>query len=130
MAVMGDPPGDISALFGVERKRLLDLLTSLEPTDWFRETPCPGWSVLGLVSHLVNGDLGMLSRHRDNYLGTPPPDGADESEFIEWLDELMQEWVSATKGLSPRVAIGLLAWSGPRWWTTSTLRTQWNELRC
>ena len=111
---MGDPPGDISALFGVERKRLLDLLTSLEPTDWFRETPCPGWSVLGLVSHLVNGDLGMLSRHRDNYLGTPPPDGADESEFIEWLDELMQEWVSATKGLSPRVAIGLLAWSGPQ----------------
>ena len=56
----------------------------------------------------------MLSRHRDNYLGTQPPDGADESEFIEWLNELMQEWVSATRGLSPRVAIGLLTWSGPQ----------------
>ena len=43
MAVEGDPPGDISALFGVERGRLLDLLNSLEPTDWSRETPCPGW---------------------------------------------------------------------------------------
>ncbi len=114
MAVAGGPPGDISALFGVERSRLLDLLNSLEPSDWSRETPCPGWSVLGLVSHLVNGDLGVLSRHRDNYLGTRPPDGADESEFIEWLDDLMQAWVSATRGLSPRVAIGLLTWSGPQ----------------
>jgi hypothetical protein len=70
--------------------------------------------VLGLVCHLVNGDLGMLSRHRDNYLGTQPPDGDDESDFIHWLDNLMQEWVSATRGLSPRVAIGLLTWSGPQ----------------
>jgi uncharacterized protein (TIGR03083 family) len=114
MAVEGGPPGDISALFGVERGRLLDLLNSLEPTDWSRETPCPGWSVLGLVSHLVNGDLGVLSRDRDHYLGTPPPDGADESEFVQWLDLLMQEWVSATRGLSPRVATGLLGWSGPQ----------------
>jgi uncharacterized protein (TIGR03083 family) len=114
MAVVGDPPGDMPRLFGLERARLLELLTSLEPTDWDRETPCPGWSVLGLVSHLVSGDLGMLSRHRDHYLGTPPPSGADESEFIEWLDELMQEWVAATRGLSPRVSIGLLTWSGPQ----------------
>ena len=114
MAVVGGPPGDISALFGLERGRLLDLLNSLEPKDWSRETPCPAWRVLGLVSHLVNGDLGVLSRDRDHYLGTRSPDGADESEFIEWLDELMQGWVSATRGLSPRVAIGLLSWSGPQ----------------
>jgi hypothetical protein len=114
MAVVGGPPGDISALFRLERGRLLDLLKSLAPTDWSRDTPCPGWKVLGLVSHLVNGDLGVLSRNRDHYLGTRPPDGADESEFIEWLDELMKEWVSATRGLSPKVAIGLLSWSGPQ----------------
>jgi uncharacterized protein (TIGR03083 family) len=114
MAVIGTPPGNIAQLFGLERQRLLALLTSLEQTDWHRETPCPGWSVLGLVRHLVNGDLGMLSRHRDNFFGTLPPDGDGESEFIEWLDNLMQEWVSATRGLSPRVAMGLLAWSGPQ----------------
>ena len=73
MAVVGGPPGNISALFGLERGRLLDLLNSLEPTDWSRETPCPGWSVLGLVRHLVNGDLGVLSRDRDHFLGTRPP---------------------------------------------------------
>jgi uncharacterized protein (TIGR03083 family) len=114
VAVTGGPPGDISALFGLERERLLELLTSVSQTDWFRDTPCPGWNVLGLVRHLVNGDLGMLSRHRDSYLGTRPPDGAGEAEFIEWLDKLMQEWVAATRGLSPRVAIDLLAWSGPQ----------------
>jgi hypothetical protein len=26
----------------------------------------------------------------------------------------MKEWVSATRGLSPKVAIGLLSWSGPQ----------------
>jgi uncharacterized protein (TIGR03083 family) len=114
MAVVGDPPGEVSHLFGLERERLLELLSSLEFADWFRDTPCPGWNVLGLVSHMVNGDLGMLSRHRDHYLGTQPPDGASEAEFIEWLDELMQEWVVATRGLSPRVALGLLTWSGPQ----------------
>ncbi len=114
MAVVGGPPGDASRLFGLERGRLLKLLNSLDPTDWSQETACPGWSVLGLVRHLVNGDLGMLSRDRDNFLGTRPPDGSDESEFIVWLDELMQEWVSATRGLSPRVAIDLLTWSGPQ----------------
>src|SRR6185437_1156188 len=31
-----------------------------------------------------------------------------------WIDQLMQEWVSATRGLSPRVAVGLLSWSGPQ----------------
>ena len=59
-------------------------------------------------------DLGLLSRDRDNFLGTRPPDGSDESEFIVWLDDLMQEWVSATRGLSLRVAIDLLTWSGPQ----------------
>jgi uncharacterized protein (TIGR03083 family) len=114
VSVIGVPPGDLPQLFGLERRRLLELLATLEAADWARETPCPGWSVLGLVSHLVNGDLGMLSRHRDDFLGTRPPTGADESEFIEWLDDLMQQWVTATRGLSPRVSIGLLAWSGPQ----------------
>jgi uncharacterized protein (TIGR03083 family) len=114
MAVVGDPPGDLPRLFGLERERLLELLTSLEPTDWYRETPCPGWSVLGLASHLVNGELGELSRHRDDFVGTWPPDGNDEFEFIEWIDNLHQEWVWATRGLSPRIAMSLLAWSGPQ----------------
>ena len=127
MAVVGGPRGDISALFGLERGRLLDLLRSLEPSDWSRETRCPGWSVLGLVSHLVNGDLGVLSRDRDRYFGTPPPDDADESEFVQWLDELMQEWVSAARGLSARVAVGLLGWSGPQVEEHFGDKTKWRE---
>ena len=94
MAVVGGPPG--AQRCSDSNEGAYGHLNSLELTDWSRETPCPGWSVLGLVSHLVNGDLGVLSRDRDHFLGTRSPDGADESELIEWLDELMQEWVSAT----------------------------------
>lgn len=114
MPVTSDPPGDLSTLFDLERQRLLELLASIDSTDWARDTPCPGWSVLGLVCHLVGDDLGILSRHRDSYFGTRPPIGTDESQFIQWLDELMQQWVSAARGLSPRVTMDLLKWSGPQ----------------
>lgn len=114
MPITGDPPGDPSRLFGLERQRLLDLLLSLHHEDWARDTPCPGWSVLGLVCHLVGNDLGILSGQRDGHFGTCSPDGADETQFIEWIDELMQKWVSAARGLSPQVTVDLLAWSGPQ----------------
>jgi len=61
------PPGDFAGLFGVERARLSELLRGLEPGDWQRPSPCPGWTVLGLCCHLLGDDLGLLSRQRDGY---------------------------------------------------------------
>ena len=65
------PPGNFAGLFGVERARLSELLSGLEPGDWPRPSPCPGWTVLGLCCHLLGDDLGLLSRQRDGYHGTP-----------------------------------------------------------
>jgi len=113
MAPPRDPPGPVAPLFTEERQRLLTLLRSLEPADWGRPTPCPGWSVLGLACHLVGDDLGVLARHRDGWFGTVPPDGVDEGGFIAWLDALQVDWVHAARRLSPRLAVELLAWTGP-----------------
>jgi uncharacterized protein (TIGR03083 family) len=109
-----EPPWDYPGLFMVERVRLSELLAGLGPADWDRPSPCPGWTVLGLCSHLVGDDLGFLARHRDGHYGTPGPDDAGESEFIAWLDNLQDEWVRAARRLSPRIVADLLEWAGPQ----------------
>ncbi|HVT71223.1 MAG TPA: maleylpyruvate isomerase N-terminal domain-containing protein [Trebonia sp.] len=111
---MEEPPGEIAPLFAVERARLTGLLRGLAPADWQRPSPCPGWTVLGLCTHLVGDDLSYLARHRDGYLGTPGPDGDGEDEFIAWLDALQAEWVRAARRLSPRIVIDLLEWAEPQ----------------
>ena len=111
---MDAPPYEISPLFLMERARLSALLGGLDPTDWQRPSPCPGWTVLGLCAHLAGDDFGFLARHRDGYHGTPGPEQAGEEEFVAWLEGLQDEWVRAARRLSPRVVTDLLAWSGPQ----------------
>jgi uncharacterized protein (TIGR03083 family) len=117
-----EPPSDYPALFTVERARLGELLAGLGPADWDRPSPCPGWTVLGLCSHLVGDDLGFIARHRDSHFGTPAPDNATEGEFVAWLDNLQDEWVRAARRLSPRIAADLLEWAGPQ--VAETMRGQ------
>ena len=104
----------IAPLFERERGLLLALLGSLTDDDWRRATACPEWNVLGLACHLLGGDLGLLARRRDEYMGTPAPDNASESELIDWLDELQAEWVRAARRMSPRLVVELLGWTSPR----------------
>lgn len=107
-----EPPPPFAPLFRLERSRLLDVLASLGALGWVRPTPCPGWSVLALASHLVGDDLSFLASQRDDHRGTPPPDGLEELGFIRWLDELQIEWVDAARRLSPRLVVELLGWLG------------------
>jgi uncharacterized protein (TIGR03083 family) len=113
-APSASPVEAVAALFEIERARLLDLLKDLEEQDWQRPSPCPGWTVLGLASHLLGDDFGILARLRDNYMGTASPEGLSEGEFIDWLDELQMEWVRAARRVSPRLVVELLEWTGPR----------------
>jgi uncharacterized protein (TIGR03083 family) len=100
----------LSSAFRIERGRLLDVLRSLEASDWSRPTRCPGWSVHGLSLHLLGDDLSFLSWQRDEHHGTPAPASIDEAGFITWLDALQVEWVYAARRLSPRLVIEMLEW--------------------
>ncbi len=104
---------DVPRLFGVERDRLFALLASVSPGDWQLPTPCPGWDVLGLCTHLVGDDLDWLARHRDGHHDTTGPN-LDESGFAVWLDDRQLEWVRAARRLSPRLVMDLLHWSCPQ----------------
>jgi uncharacterized protein (TIGR03083 family) len=108
-------PADYASLFDAERAALLELLGRLAPEDWDRSTPCPGWSVLDLVCHLVGDDFGFLARRRDGHFGTKPPENlAGDDEFARWLDGLQDVWVRASCRISRRIAVDLLAWTGPQ----------------
>jgi uncharacterized protein (TIGR03083 family) len=109
-----EPPADIASLFAGERRNLLELLATVGAPEWQKPSPCPEWTILGLCTHLVGDDFSSLSRHRDQHLGTPPPEGSTERQFIEWLDDLQAEWVRAARRLSPQLVVDLLAWMGPQ----------------
>jgi hypothetical protein len=75
--------------------------------DWDNETLASNWTVKDIASHLLDGDLRVLSMQRDQFFGVKPPDGDDYRTIVNWLNQINQEWVSATKRLSPRVLLML-----------------------
>jgi uncharacterized protein (TIGR03083 family) len=109
------PPAPVIVLelFPEVRAALLELLTSLSSEEWARPTVCPGWSVKDVALHLLAGDLGVLSRRRDNF--TPAGKAIEGwNDLVALINQLNASWIAATRRLSPRVLCDLLAWSGPQ----------------
>jgi uncharacterized protein (TIGR03083 family) len=59
-----EPAHEIAPLFQTERERLIELLAGLDPADWRRPSPCPGWTVLGLSAHLAGDDSARSAASR------------------------------------------------------------------
>ncbi|WP_269048269.1 DinB family protein [Paenarthrobacter sp. Z7-10] len=106
-----------------ERSELLQLLSSLTAEEWMLPTAAAEWNVKGVVLHLLDDDLGWLSRLRDREL-SGRLDVHEYRSFVDALNAKNQRWILGTWGLSPRVIIDLLEWSGnemDRWWATIDL---------
>jgi uncharacterized damage-inducible protein DinB len=56
---------DVRLLLIDERMDLLRFMRPLEPAEWAAPSAAPGWSVKGVAPHLLDDDLGWLSRGRD-----------------------------------------------------------------
>ena len=110
MDVWSAPPVDARSLFRNEREALLTLLGQLPKTVWTAPSAAKGWTVKDIALHLLDGDLGRLSRHRDgDHSGVLPV--TDGGSLADALAAKNQRWIDAAKGLSPRVIRGLLAHS-------------------
>src|SRR5919106_4286322 len=102
---------DVVDLLVDERAVLLELLESLAPDDWERETECPAWSVKGIALHVLGDDLSLLARQRD---AEPPGVVVWDSDARSWeglmspLDEFNERWVEAASFLSPELLMDLL----------------------
>jgi hypothetical protein len=103
----------VSHLFRELHGHLIGLLSSLTDEDWHRPTVCTAWCVKDIASHLLDGDLRMLSVQRDGYLPPDAPTGFDsQAALVAYLTRLNADWTAATRRLSPRTLIGLLEASG------------------
>lgn len=112
MTVWTVEPIDFRETLRQERHDLLGLLDGLTTTQWLAPTPCPGWRVKDLVLHLLDDDLGWLSRGRDGDLDGLIPTDVDYRDFVTALNQKNQRWVDASQGLSRRLVRELLSWSG------------------
>jgi uncharacterized protein (TIGR03083 family) len=96
-------------LFEPMLDRLLEVLRLLSEEEWYRATPCEGWSVKDVALHLLGDDVGRLSRGRDKDTSYTLPPGVD---FVSRINAQNALWVEATRRMSPRLLCDLLDFSG------------------
>jgi len=103
------PPGPLltAHLFPTLDGHLIDLLRSLAPEDWERQTIAPKWKVRDVAAHLLDTQLRKLSFGRDGYAPSPPPLIASNADLVSFIDRLNAEGVTVYSRLSPPV---LTAW--------------------
>lgn len=111
---------DTRVLFRDDRGDLLGLLEELSPAQWSAPTPAEGWTVKDVALHLVDGDLGRLSRDRDGDVTGLLPQSDDLASFATALAAKNQRWLDGTRQLSPRIIRDLLNYSTAQVneWTT------------
>ncbi len=109
---MKEVPIDPRSLFKPLHDKLLQLLKSLTEQEWQRQTVAKKWKVKDVVSHILDGQLRVLSMQRDGYFGEQPPAIKSHQDLVDWLNQLNTDWVNSTKRLSPDVLIMLLEYTG------------------
>lgn len=108
MADVTPPAPLITAhLFPALEARLIELLRSLTPDDWNRQTIAPRWTVKDVAAHLLDTQLRKLSFGRDGYTPSPGPSIATDRDLVSFIDRLNEEGVTVFRRLSSPV---LIAW--------------------
>ncbi len=73
-----------------------DALAAIHPDDWDRSTPCGGWTVRELASHLAAAPEHFLQQGRGEEVDwSAPPDVADggwAAHFRTHADDLIHHW--------------------------------------
>lgn len=98
-------------LFPEVLDRLVEVLSSLTPSEWDAPTVCRGWTVKDIALHLLGGDISLLSRKRDSYKFSGSTI-KQWDELVALINELNDTWVKATRRLSPRLVCDLLRFTG------------------
>ena len=93
-------PIDVVHLLPKVNDKLMELLRSLTPGDWDRQTIAKLWKVKDVVAHLLDGNIRVLSMLRDGYYHSKPDLGTNE-QLLNYLNELNADWVKAMKRVSP-----------------------------
>jgi len=88
-------------------QKLVELLETLSPEDWKKQTIAPKWKVEDVVLHLLDGNIRILSIQRDGYFGVPPGSINNYDDLLAYLNQLNADWIKAAKRMSPKLVIEL-----------------------
>jgi uncharacterized protein (TIGR03083 family) len=104
-----ESPGPIftAHLYLKLEQMLIELLRSLSPDDWARQTIAPKWRVKDVAAHLLDTQLRKLSMARDRY-AAESPNLATPADLVAFIDRLNHEGVTIYGRLSPGVLISLM----------------------
>lgn len=94
-------------LFPKLESLLIELLRSLTPDDWEKQTVSPKWKVKDVAAHLLDTELRGISIARDGYLFEAPTISSP-AELAAFINRLNQEGVHLYRRLSPAVLISLM----------------------
>jgi uncharacterized protein (TIGR03083 family) len=86
---------------------LIELLRSLAPEDWEKQTVSPKWKVKDVAAHLLDTPLRGVSIARDGYVAESPRTSSS-ADLAAFINRLNQEGVSVYRRLSPAVLIALM----------------------
>ena len=92
-------------------QKLITLLQSLDEDEWSKQTVAKLWTVKDVVAHLLDGNIRVLSRLRDNHTNESPEINSYQ-DLLNFLNQLNAEWVLAMKRVSPKILIDLLKSTG------------------
>jgi len=101
------PPLLTAHLFSEIEARLIELLRSLGPDDWERQTLAPRWKVRHVVAHLLDTQLRKLSIVRDGYVAETRQIHSPQ-DLVDFINRLNSEGVGQYSRLSPSVLISLM----------------------
>jgi uncharacterized protein (TIGR03083 family) len=86
---------------------LIELLRSLAPEDWEKQTVSPKWKVRDVAAHLLDTPLRGVSIARDGYVAKSPKINSS-ADLAAFINRLNQEGVNVYRRLSPAVLIALM----------------------
>jgi uncharacterized protein (TIGR03083 family) len=86
---------------------LIELLRSLSPDDWEKQTIAPLWKVKDVAAHLLDTQLRKLTGARDQY-AFEHPHITSNADLVALINRLNRDGVAIYRRLSPRVLISLM----------------------
>ncbi len=108
-------PVDVVDLLPVLDRKLMELLKSLTPEEWEKQTIARLWKVKDVAAHLLDGNIRILSRLRDKYAGEQA-EMHSYQERVTYLNTLNADWIKAMKRVSPAMLILLHEATGQQYY--------------
>ncbi len=99
-------------LFPILDGMLIDLLKTMTEEEWNSQTVAKLWKVKDVASHLLDGNLRGLSMSRDKYFGEQAESINSYQDLVSLINNQNMTWTNATKRISPKILIELLAITG------------------